>query len=223
MTNADASESRLALDFLDPLFAIAVHLSMAEGLMKTAMYECWLRVGYLSHDVWRSVNLFDLGVLFLGYCIVVTSWFGYHLSVARKPILLDTLAGKVRFVVDVLLLLDYCLILTRFSDFTFVLGAICAAFFLFILWDQAKRREYIRREYREDRDSARRRGVTALWFIMFLLLYLIDIVLLLPRSWALLVLGILFSFLYRLHKGQPKLIGEKFLCAPFPKYLPCAP
>jgi hypothetical protein len=221
MSKAEASD--LALDFIDPLFAIAVHISLAEGLMKTRMYERWLRTGHLSHDVLRSANLFDLGVLFLGYCIVVTSWFGYHLSVSSKPIRLGTLAGKFRFIIDVLLLLAYCAILTRFADFTFVLGAISFAFFLFIIWDQAKRYEYPQ----EGEDSAKRRGVTVVWFCMFLLLFIVDLWFL-PRSWTalswiLLVLGILFSLLYRLHKERPKLIWPSFFCAPFPKVFPCAP
>jgi hypothetical protein len=62
------NSQKFIFDFIDPLFAIAVHLSLAEGVMKTQMYVTWVRVGYISSEVRHSAYLFDIGVLFLGYC-----------------------------------------------------------------------------------------------------------------------------------------------------------
>ena len=180
--------------------------------MKTEAYEAWVPVGHLTVEVLRYVNPFDLGVLLLGYCLVITSWSGYHRSIKAQQINLDTLAGQIRFALDVLLLLIYCLILTRFADFTFVLCAIVVVFFVFFLWDQAKCRE----SQGEKPDSARRRGVTVAWLFVFAFLLLLESYAPCVSRWIILTLAVSFTFLYRLHKNHSKLIFD-WMAWPFPE------
>src|SRR5262245_4795259 len=123
----------LVLDFIDPLFAIAIHISLVEGVMRTHWYLAWHQGRVDLPQLTRS-DVFNLFVLLLGYLFVFTSWVGYHRSVKNKPIKDETGAGYVRFIIDVVLLIVYAVMLAAFEHFVLVLTLIVISFLLFIFW-----------------------------------------------------------------------------------------
>jgi hypothetical protein len=206
----NTNSPKLAFDFIDPLFAVAVHISLVEGLGKTEWYERW----HESSATWPTLNAtdgFNLGALLLGYFIVVTSWFGYHQSVAKSQIRLNTTPGMLRFAVDVLLLVLYCGMLALFENFAFVLWAIVVTFLLFVVWDQLKRLEYPKEDYG---DTARRRGVTIVWAVAYVALAILG-TWFWRRSPSVLIVALVFSILYRWHKTKPCVPLPRVLCWPY--------
>lgn len=206
------NDSRLAIDFIDPLFAVAIHISLVEGLGKTAWYEHW-HSSDATFPTWHATDWFNVLVLLLAYSILITSWIGYHQSVApsASPIRLDTTPGKWRFGLDILLLLCYSAMLARFEDLPFVLWTIAVVFVLFFLWDQAKRREYPDKDHG---DTARRRGVTTFWAIAYTALAALG-TWVWPRSLCIWLVAVVFCFAYRWHKGRPRVPFPKILCWPY--------
>src|SRR5262249_49859396 len=63
-------------DFIEPLFAIAVHIGLAEGLLKEEWAEKWQ---WPSDAEWFHIKIFALGFITL-----VASWLGYHESIRTK-------------------------------------------------------------------------------------------------------------------------------------------
>lgn len=200
---------RLVLDFIDPLFAVVVHVSLVEGLAKTKWYDSWHKADSVW-PTWDPTDWFNGGVFLLVYFIVVTSWIGYHKSVANSPIRLTTLPGNLRFALDILLLICYCAMAARFENFTFVLWTIVVVFVLFVLWDQAKRLEY---PDRDRGDTARRRGVTIVWAIAYALVAVLG-TWCWPRSPWILLVAVVFSIAYRWHKKIPWVPFRKLFCWP---------
>jgi hypothetical protein len=118
------------IDFIDPLFAVAVHIGFVEGLLK----ESWLHDrNFPTHlGDWANLSLFVAA-----FWTLVASWVGYHKSIQTKPII----RGE-RFVVDILLLTLYILTLLYFRD-PFALGVLMFAIYvLYIAWDFYKTKEY---------------------------------------------------------------------------------
>lgn len=156
MTNTQAitAESRaFVVDFIDPLFAVAVHIGFTHGLMN----EKWLQE-------WRwPVAGENFGTFFLGFLTLLTSWVGYHQSIRKKPV-----GSYARFVIDVVLVLLYAVLLVKYNDFRAVLLILVWIYWLFFVWDLFKVREYralydegglLRRYHRE--------LVTLVWAIVF--------------------------------------------------------
>ena len=191
------SGSGIAIDFIDPLFAVVISISFVE-----VMKRPWFEPGSGSFQVSFAFDITSLG---LGYLTVVLSWVGYHLSIRSKPILVETLPGFFRFILDVILLACYWLLLVKFENFLFVLLMLLVVNLVFVFWDQLKWREYARTDTVETR---RRRGVTMFWAILFTALFLFYWGLgfssdsLTVADWVFVALAYIATILYRLHKGH---------------------
>jgi uncharacterized membrane protein len=126
------SVGRLRLEFIDPLFAIAIHIGVAEGILHSPWFEqTRLPVG---QNEW-----FNLGVFCLGFATLVLSWFGYHASLRIRP-----LQGQGRFIIDVVLVLLYAVMLAKYDHFSAVLFVLMIVFWLYPVWDILKVLEHPR-------------------------------------------------------------------------------
>jgi hypothetical protein len=84
----DTATRPFVADFIDPLFAIALHIGLAEGLIKEQWFHDWS---------WPIGNAaFNFFVFLLGFLTIVLSWVGYHVSIRANPI-----RGYMRFVFDI--------------------------------------------------------------------------------------------------------------------------
>ncbi len=211
----------IAIDFIDPLFATVISLSFSHIMMQP-----WFSASYLFGYFQSPWLLFSglstraklqLGGVLLAYLTVVTSWVGYHVSIKRSPIDVETRAGFFRFVLDIVLLALYWLLLVNFQSLTFQLYLLVLIFFTFIPWDQLKAREY---KSQDNVDSQRRRGVTTFWLLVFLLIYILYFsgvsfpatVVRLSVGWRdaiFLAAAAVSLILYRFHKN--KLVGGRLL------------
>jgi uncharacterized membrane protein len=165
---------RLRLEFIDPLFAIAVHIGVVEGIMKSPWFEATRNP--TSKDEWFNIAVFGLGFLLL-----VLSWFGYHASLLRRP-----LRGGGRFVIDVVLVLLYAAILVKYDHFSAVLFLLMIVFLLYPVWDVFK---IVEHPVTSRESGYRREAVSALFALGFIALYVADY-----RSW--LPPGVLLSFAF---------------------------
>src|SRR6184192_1594806 len=93
-TNSTDSDGSIFIDFLDPLFAVAIGIGFQDGLF----HEKWL----LEWQLPKDGDLFNLFVFILGLLTITLSWFGYHKSIRNRSI-----EGKGRFILDVVLLVFY--------------------------------------------------------------------------------------------------------------------
>lgn len=129
-TNDSNRESTgFRVDFIDPLFAVVIHIGFVEGLMTEPWFQEWR---FPTGPEWLQALGFCVGLL-----TVILSWLGYHESIQSKPI-----KGAMRFVIDVLLLLVYIMMLVKYQSVGRILGLLAVVFFLFVLWDICKVREY---------------------------------------------------------------------------------
>lgn len=179
------------VDFIDPLFAVAVHIGFTHGIIEEQCLKNWN---------WpKGEELFDLGVFGLGFLTLLLSWEGYHASIIEKP-----LKGFWRFILDVLLVMLYVLILVKFKDFSAALSLLALTYLLFLVWDSFKIKEYPEK-YKPSEDRKgwlqryRREVVTFVWFVVFTVLWLsyryecLSSVLVLPLAY-------LSTILYRVNK-----------------------
>jgi len=187
---ADHSDKAFTIDFIDPLFAVAIHIGLTHGILDQAWFKEWRPPN--GHEV------FDVLVLGLGFWTVILSWVGYHESIKGKP-----LKGLGRFVVDVLLVGSYALLLVKFQDIDAVLELLVWIYLLFIVWDLFKVREY------KDRYQAptwsqryRRELVTGGWFVAFLGLLVTRKALDLTPVATLVGMWVATT-MYRVNKGVP--------------------
>src|SRR6266850_6590547 len=87
-------ENSIFIDFLDPLFAVAISIGFQNGILLEPWLQNW---------VWpKSGELFHLFVFVLGMLTITLSWFGYHQSIRNKP-----LESNGRFILDIELLILY--------------------------------------------------------------------------------------------------------------------
>lgn len=195
---APQPDDRIAFDFIDPLFAIVIHISIVEGIMQ----QDWFDDPSLIVENWT--HAFELVVLGLAYVFVILSWVGYHISIMHYPLKPDTFPGILRFGIDVLLLFLYWLLLLKFEEPQFEVLLLAVIFVLFIPWDMLKKMEW------PDRDKPERRGVTILWAGLFVALALIywfgfsrDAGL---RSvdWIVMSVAAVMVVGYRIHKTKPR-------------------
>ena len=179
----------LFVDFLDPLFAVAIGIGFDHGLL----LEPWL----ISWSLPRGQNLFDLFVFILGLFFIAMSWFGYHKSVKNKP-----LKGNLRFVLDVALVLFYLLLLFKYKDFSATLLVLVIIYLLYILWDILKVIEHPEDYDKNVRFFSRyaRELITAQWFVLFALLFLINYLFNIPVPS--LILAYLGTIFYRTDKKK---------------------
>lgn len=178
---------RLRLEFIDPLFAIAIHIGVAEGIMESHWF----------HDTRTPKNQnewFDIAVFCLGFATLVLSWFGYHASLLKRPI-----RGVGRFIIDVVLVLLYAAILVKYDHFSAVLFLLMIVFLLYPLWDLLKIAEH--REVSRA-GGYRREVVSGLFGLLFVLLYILDYHSWLPEG-VLLTLAFIGVLAYRAMKAHP--------------------
>jgi hypothetical protein len=188
-----SQQKPFAVDFIDPLFAVALNIGLLM-LMQSDWFAQW--------RLPRGHEVFDVSVFLLGMATIIASWEGYHQSIKSKP-----LHGLARFVLDVVLVLMYAVILVKYQNFEAVLFLLVVVYGLFILWDIAKVVEY-GAEY----DSKvgwfkryRRELVTVFWFAVYLAIWLLETA---GVGDVVLLIGALVGVaLYRLHKGHPILPG----------------
>ncbi len=208
------NDDQIGVDFIDPLFAVALSLNFEE-LKNETWFTDW------SLIVHSPESFFVFLTLALAWATVILSWVGYHRSIKTNPIRVRTLAGRWRFILDVLLLIFYSVLLIKYADFKRELRVLAVVFFLFFLWDIFKKKEHPKKDYGTDEAAWNRagqqRGVTVVWFVFFLFLT-IFYGLHPPQSryecedWLLLVSAMTGTILYRAHKVQlwcPRLL--KFL------------
>ena len=192
---SQVSDSRIGIDFIDPLFAVVISISFVE-VMKQPWFEP-------ASGSFQMRYAFDIASLGLGYLTVVLSWVGYHLSIRSKPIRVETLPGFLRFIWDVVLLACYWLLLVKFESFWFVLLMLLIVNGVFVLWDQLKWWEYAREDTAGTR---RRRGVSTFWAILFAALFLFYWLLgfsgdsVSVADWLFVAMAYLGTILYRIHK-----------------------
>ncbi|MBJ2287704.1 MULTISPECIES: hypothetical protein [Pseudomonas] len=111
--------------FIDPMFAVMIAAAVGETIM------VWVKQGAIP-------DFFTLMIVIVGYVNLLLSWFGYHKSVLKKPIL-----GSLRFIVTVVLLPLYLLtVVLATKPFYCVALTYAAIFFLWSFWERLKYREY---------------------------------------------------------------------------------
>src|SRR5205809_4877864 len=104
----DRDKKTFGIDFLDPLFAVAIHIGFTHGVLEEPWFKEWR---------WpRGHETFDALVLLLAFGTVVLSWVGYHRSISLKPLRAEDRMGLVRFILDVVLVSLYALLLVKFKD-----------------------------------------------------------------------------------------------------------
>src|SRR5438128_12697492 len=106
------------VDFIDPLFAVAIHIGFTHGLAE----EEWFKKWRLPH----GDDAFNVFVLLLGFMTITWSWVGYHQSIARRP-----LQSQWRFIFDVAVVLMYIVILVQYRNFAAFLMALAAIYLLY--------------------------------------------------------------------------------------------
>lgn len=212
---ATGSDSRTAIDFIDPLFAVVLNVSFAQIYL-----EPWFRD---FRRILAEPYLFYCSTLVLGYLTVILSWVGYHRSIRTKWIDVETRPGRRRFFYDILLLIAYFVLLVSYDNFRRELVVLAVINLLFVIWDYYKQQEWPEAA-EPDRDkrlnSAARRGISVFWFVVFSLMastyfFCPPTVRFCTEDWVMLALAILFTLLYRLHKEHP--IGKGlmlWLCYP---------
>lgn len=193
----DKPTQSIFIDFLDPLFAVAIGIGFQNGLL----YEQWLISWYWP----RGQDAFNLFVFILGLLTITLSWFGYHKSIKAKPI-----EGNGRFILDIVLLLLYILLLFKYKNFGAVLLILAGIYFFFILWDLIKIKEHWE-EYSSAGGSFLnkyvRELVTFQWFIIFSAFSFIHYFI--GDSNILLVFTFIGTVLYRIDKKQ-HFLGKLF-------------
>jgi hypothetical protein len=157
---AEAEEpQKIGIDFIDPLFAVALHIGFNDWFIRQKWFEAWRFPSGV--DEWFTVLTF-----WLGFWTIVLSWVGYHKSILTKPLL----GHKLRFSLDVLLVVAYALLLVQSSDFFAVLTLLALIYVMYALWDWGKMLEYPPDEYPEKYPpgkKTRRERVTDVFCLVF--------------------------------------------------------
>lgn len=112
--------------FIDPLFAVII----AAGLSETIVI--WVK----TRDI---PELYVFLTVLTGYINILLSWFGYHKSIRKRPII-----GVARFIITVTLLPLYLLTIIICSPdmYQYNLLVYLFVFLLWFLWDCLKCYEY---------------------------------------------------------------------------------
>ncbi len=196
MANGDDNQQRIVINFIDPLFSVVLSMSFAQVYAEAAWFKnFWL--------IWKEPHFFEVATLVLiGYLTVILSWVGYHRSIKSSPINVDAFWGRWRFGLDIVLLISYFVLLVSYVDFHRELWTLASVYFLFFVWDQMKRLETLGSGKKEAMKSAQRRGVTVLWFFLFLALALLYQFCPVEWPWAAFGAALLGTILYRLQKEK---------------------
>lgn len=136
MSNAGGSDSKYRIDFIDPLFAVAISIGFVNGLFDTTWIKQW---SLPARNEWSEAIYF-----FLAMFAVVLSWEGYHKSIEAKP-----LESFWRFLLDIVLLVLYIFLLIKFRDTGTFLVLMLLIFVIYIIWDAVKVKEHYDKHYKE--------------------------------------------------------------------------
>ena len=121
-------------DFIDPLFAGAITVGVAE-FIKEKWFQAWI--------VPTGQEWFHIFTLCLGLLTVILSWSGYHKSIKRHP-----LQGRIRFLIDVVIVILYAVLLAKFASVDASFCLLMIIYWFYVLWDTWKIKEYSE-EYRD--------------------------------------------------------------------------
>lgn len=111
--------------FIDPMFAVMIAAAVGETIL------VWVKKS-------ATPDFFTLMVVMVGYVNLLLSWFGYHKSVLKRPVL-----GSLRFIVTVVLLPLYLLtVVLAEKPFYCVALTYTAIFFLWSFWEYLKYQEH---------------------------------------------------------------------------------
>lgn len=185
----------LYVRFVDILFAVVLAqsftiISSPNGLL------LWLS------DI--NQHLLNLGSVFLVYTVVVTSWIGYHTSVAKLPI-----KSVWRFIIDIILLFLYNFAFMNIASFRTIMIILAAIFFMYLLWVSIRFIEYKSESSRWDIKKRVWQAIS--FFIVFLVLAVATHLFSNPTAdGIILVTAIALLVLYRyVYKGGPKELSSK--------------
>lgn len=183
----DAVRAGIRNDFMRRLFAVAISVGAAAGLLQMD----WIRGDTVptTQKEWEQIFVFLVGLT-----ATIASWDGYLLSIDNKP-----LYGIWRFVIDIALVFIYMFMLLSSGNSFLLLIVLSVIYFLYFLWDILTVREHplkynshlklkerepasfadIARVYRDgfktSGDTKRGPIITFLWMIYFLLLMAISL------------------------------------------------
>lgn len=217
MNSKTDTTSKYRIDFIDPLFAVAVHIGIVEGLLQEGWFGNW-RAPTLE----ESVNIL---FFFLGFVVLALSWVGYHVSISQNEIKSDA-----RFILDIVLLIFYIFLLVTYQDIGVFMGFMFGTFIVYVLWDYYKTREHVDKYY-ERRDSSKldfctyfrdcntvlfkrssesrviRQSVTVFWAYVFFAIFLWSWTSITEHIWfegTLLIVSASAIVLYRVEKTKAR-------------------
>jgi hypothetical protein len=192
----DHGGKNFGIDFIDPLFAVAIHIGFTHGVLEEPWFTEWR---------WpKGHETFDALVLLLAFWTIVLSWVGYHKSISLKPLRAEDRMGFVRFILDIVLVTLYALLLVKFRDIDATLQLNVGIYFLFLVWDLCKVKEHKLMYAPADPFGKRYRRelVTTGWFVVFLGLLLLRTHCGLTDNATLGALWVA-TFMYRINKEFP--------------------
>jgi len=189
----DPRQSAYHIDFIDPLFAVVLHIGVVHALLDPRLHE------YFFDDYRHGrITLRAMSLLLLGFSNVIFSWHGYHRSILDKPI-----RGGLRFYLDIICLAIYLYIILMYCDGPFVAWLFVLQYLAYYFWDLAKDREW------QSKPNARAAGaVTAGWGVIFLLIALAWQFVPVAKEWSTplesFYIALLFfcTLAYRVHKAK---------------------
>src|SRR6185312_6501001 len=218
MNDPAALRAKFRADFMQRLFAIAISIGIATTLV---------RMDWIIQGRWPDLPEWEeLCILLTGIVLTVSSWDGYLLSIAAKP-----LRNWLRFAIDIFLVLTYLFFLLTAVHKNFFLTTVMVIFWVYVLWDIVsfleRRRSYLvpsgavaadlyRVYWKGARDAPKvKRGpiITLVWAGYFTVLWTQSI----PMNHAQLFANCIFCVAglvaYRLDKDRPAtdlpLAGQK--------------
>jgi hypothetical protein len=191
MVEKPTKPGKFQIEFVDPLFAVAIHLGFSHRLFGEHWFEVWQ---------WpEGQEIFRFWTFGLCFLTVLLAWLGYHESIRVHPV-----RALGRFLVDVVLVSLYAVLLVKSDDLHTALTLLTIIYALYVLWSLLKTKEYPE-EYPRDilwKSRYRREIVTFGWFIAFVALWLASGTGLIAE-WALLTLAYLFTVGHRVNKAVP--------------------
>jgi len=115
--------------------------------------------GYKSWFTQPAENTFGIATYILIYCLVITSWVGYHRSIRFYPI-----KNVFRFIIDIALLFVYYMGFVNATNFEVIMTWVFPySFLLYTLWDAIRLWEY--RNQKNLISDLRKRFLTSLIFM----------------------------------------------------------
>lgn len=148
--DSEKETSEIYAHFIDILFAVVI----GQSFMLLNSPE-----GYKSWFTQPAENTFGIATYILIYCLVITSWVGYHRSIRFYPI-----KNVFRFIIDIALLFVYYMGFVNATNFEVIMTWVFPySFLLYTLWDAIRLWEY--RNQKNLISDLRKRFLTSLIFM----------------------------------------------------------